>query len=235
MSLPQIWFAKYPVPDILAQFFVVAGLLALLAAFRDERPWLAAAAGGLFGMACFAKVDMIVLLTVTLAAFAAWRLLGRPAGGGRCATYLFAASGVMLAHNLLHYLLFPSHYTRYVEELDHHVVPVPPAGTVGRCVAVLLAIVLLAFAALAVAVARWWGLTGALARQAAGFVLVGLLGAYALNYMATNPGRFPDTVFWLSWYLSWPVLILCVDRHRVAVAVGTGRAGEPGAVVHCCS
>ena len=209
VSLPQIWFAKYPVPDILAQFFVVAGLLALLAAFRDERPWLAAAAGGLFGMACFAKVDMIVLLTVTLTAFAAWRLLGRPAGGDRCTTYLFAASGVMLAHNLLHYLLFPSHYTRYVEELitTSFLFRLLEQSAV---LAVLLAVVLLAFAALAVAVARWWGLTGALARQAAGFVLVGLLGAYALNYMATNPGRFPDTVFWLSWYLSWPVLILCV-------------------------
>ena len=208
VSLPQIWFARYPVPDILAQFFVVAGLLALLAAFRDERPWLAAAAGGLFGMACFAKVDMIVLLSVTLAAFAAWRLLGRPAGGGRCAAYLFAASGVMLAHNLLHYLFFPSHYTRYVEEL------ITRSFLFGlleqsAVLAVLLAVVLLAFAALAVAAARWWGLTGALARQAAGFVLVGLLAAYAVNYMVTNPGRFPDTVFWLSWYLSWPVLALC--------------------------
>lgn len=226
VSLPQIWFAKYPVPDILAQFFVVAGLLALLAAYRDDRPWLAAAAGGLFGMACFAKVDMIVLLSVTLAAFAAWRLLGRPAGGDHCTTYLFAASGVMLAHNLLHYLLFPSHYTRYVEELitTSFLFRLLEQSAV---LAVLLAIVLLAFAALAVAVARWWGLTGALARQAAGFVLVGLLGAYALNYMATNPGRFPDTVFWLSWYLSWPVLILCVVASVWLLRSGmAGRANQ---------
>ena len=208
VSLPQIWFAKYPVPDILAQFFVVAGLLALLAGFRDERPWLAAAAGGLFGMACFAKVDMIVLLAVSLAAFAAWRLLARPAGGGRCAAWLFASSGVMLAHNLLHYLLFPSHYTRYVEEL---ITRSFLFGLLEQSAAlgVVLAVVLLACAALAVALARWLGLTGALARQALGFVLLGLLAVYALNYLVTNPGRFPDTVFWLSWYLSWPVLILC--------------------------
>lgn len=223
VSLPQIWFARYPVPDILAQFFVVAGLLALLAAYRDERPWLAAAAGGLFGMACFSKVDMIVLLTVTLAAFAAWRLLSRPAGGGRCTAYLFAASGVMLAHNLLHYLLFPSHYTRYVEEL------ITTSFLFGlleqsALVAVALAVVLLAFAALAVAVARWWGLSGALARQAGGFVLVGLLAAYALNYVVTNPGRFPDTILWLSWYLSWPVLLLCAAA--IVWLLRSGRAGQ---------
>ena len=226
VSLPQIWFARYPVPDILAQFFAVAGLLALLAAYRDDRPWLAAAAGGLFGMACFAKVDMIVLLGVTLAAFAAWRLLGRPAGGGRCTAYLFAASGVMLAHNLLHYLLFPSHYTRYVEELitTSFLFRLLEQSMV---VAVLLAVVLLAFAALAVAVARWWGLTGALARQAGGFVLVGLLAAYALNYMATNPGRFPDTIFWLSWYLSWPVLVLCAAAFVWLLRSGlAGRANQ---------
>ena len=223
VSLPQIWFAKYPVPDIVAQFFVLAGLLALLAAFRDDRPWLAAAAGGLFGMACFAKVDMIVLLAVTLTAFAAWRLLSRPSGGERCVTYLFAASGVMLAHNLLHYLLFPSHYTRYVEELI-------TTSYLFRLLAesallvVLFVAALLAFAALAVAVARWRGLTGAVARQAGGFLLLGLLAAYAVNYAATNPGRFPDTIFWLGWYLSWPVLGLCVIA--LVWLLRSGRAGS---------
>ena len=223
VSLPQIWFARYPVPDVLAQFFVVAGLLALLAAFRDERPWLAAAAGGLFGLACFAKVDMIVLLTVTLAAFAAWRLLRRPAAGGRCSAYLFAASGVMLAHNLLHYLLFPSHYTRYVEELltRSFLFGLLEQSAV---LAVLLAAVLLAFAALAVAVARWWGFTGAAARQAGGFLLVGLLAAYAFNYAWTNPGRFPDTLVWLSWYLSWPVLAL--SAAAVVWLLRSGMAGQ---------
>ena len=223
VSLPQIWFAKYPVPDIVAQFFVIAGLLALLAAFRDDRPWLAAAAGWLFGLACFAKVDMIVLLTVTLTAFAAWRLLSRPAGRDRCVIFLFAASGIMLAHNLLHYLLFPSHYTRYVEELI-------TTSYLFRLLAesallvVLLVAALLAFAALAVAVARWRGLSGSAARQAGGFVLLGLLAAYALNYVATNPGRLPDTIFWLSWYLSWPVLGLCLIA--VVWLLRSGRAGR---------
>ena len=116
-ALPQIWFAKYPVPETLAQFFVVAGLLALLAAFRDDRPGLAAAAGGFFGLACFAKIDMIVMLSVALAAFVAWRFLVRPEGGGRCVAFLLAAFGAGLAHNAAHYALYPSDYTLYARQL----------------------------------------------------------------------------------------------------------------------
>ena len=78
VSLPQISFAKYPAPEMLAQFFVVAGLLAVLAAFRDDRPWLAAGGGWLLGIACFAKIDLMVLLPVALTAFVAWWLLARP-------------------------------------------------------------------------------------------------------------------------------------------------------------
>ena len=222
VSLPQIWFARYPVPDVVAQFFVVAGLLALLAAFRDERPWLAAGAGALFGMACFAKVDMIILLAVTLIAFAAWRLLGRPAGGGRCAKYLFAASGVMLAHNLLHYLLFPSDYTRYLEDLLANSYLVRLLTNPLVVIAVLGAGLLGLAAAFVVVLRR--GLDRAGAVRAGGIALLALLAAHAINYAATTPGRLPDTIFWLGWYLSWPVLALCAAA--LVWLLRSGRAGR---------
>ena len=222
VSLPQIWFARYPVPDVVAQFFVVAGLLALLAAFRGERPWLAAGAGGLFGLACFAKVDMIIMLAVTLTAFAAWRLLARPAGGGRCVKYLFAASGVMLAHNLLHYLLFPSDYTRYLEDLLARSYLVRLLTNPVVVIAVLGA--LLAGLAAAFVLVRRRGLDRVGAARAGGIVLLGLLAAHAVNYAATTPGRLPDTIFWLGWYLSWPVLALCAAA--LVWLLRSGRAGR---------
>lgn len=226
VSLPQLWFAKYPVPEIVAQFFVAAGLLALLAAFRDERPRLAAAAGWMFGMACFAKVDMIVLLTVALTAFAAWRLLARPEGGARCANSLLAVSGVMLAHNLLHYLLFPSHYARYVADLiaASLLFRLPAESTAAPA---WLAAALLALAALAAAAVRWRLIGAAASRRAGGLLLLGLLAAYAANYAATNPGRLPDTIFWLGWYLSWPVLGLCaIALVWLPWSGGAGRANQ---------
>ena len=218
-ALPQIWFAKYPVPETLAQFCVVAGLLALLSAFRGDRPWLAAAAGGFFGLACFAKIDMIFLLSVALAAFVAWRLLARPAGGGRCAAFLLAAFGLGLAHNVLHYALYPSDYTLYIRQLLARA-PVPPGAAAAG-----LAVVLLAAAGAALPAVRGrWRRLGSAAPRALGWGLAGLLAVYAAVYATVTAGRWPDTLFWLSWYLSWPVLGLCVVG--LLWLLWSGRAGR---------
>ena len=219
VSLPQIWFAKYPVPEMAAQFFVVAGLLAVLAAFRDDRPWLAAASGWFFGMASFAKIDLLVLLPVALTAFVAWRLLARPEGRGRCMAFLLIAFGLVLAHNLAHYLLYPSDYTLFVEQLVQRsgVLPLLPGpGTV------LLAVLAAAGLGLA-AVRRRWDIGPGL-RRAGGWALVGLLAAHAVVYVTVTAGRWPDTLVWLSWYLSWPVLGLCLMG--LLWLLWSGRAGR---------
>ena len=77
VSLPQIWFAKLSVPETVAQCFVMAGVLAwLVACARGATRW-ALAAGWFLGLACFAKVDLLVLLPVFLLAVVALRLLTR--------------------------------------------------------------------------------------------------------------------------------------------------------------
>ena len=221
VSLPQVWFARYPVPETVAQFFVLAGLLALFAAFRDDRPWLAAAAGGFFGLACFAKIDMVFHLSVALAAFVAWRLLARPAGGGRCVVFLLAAFGLGLAHNLVHYVLYPSDYELYVRQLldRSSLLPWLTASAAG-----LTALLLAASGAALLAVRGEWRRLGPLAPRAAGWGLAGLLAAYAAVYVTTTPGRWPAPLFWLSWYLSWPVLGLCLAG--LAWLLWSGRAGR---------
>ncbi len=219
-SLPQIWFAKYPIPEMVAQFFVMAGLLALLAAWRDDRPWLAAAAGGFFGLAGFAKIDLLVLLSVAFAAFFAWRLLARPRGGGRCVVFLLGAFGLALFHNAAHYVAYPSDYMLYVRRLlEQSVLPDWGMWTVS------LTVLLLAAAGLALWVVRGkWGRLGAAGPQVIGWGVVGLLAAYAVVYATTNPGRWPDTLFWLSWYVSWPVLTLGLAA--VVWLAASGRAGR---------
>ena len=219
-SLPQIWFARYPLPEMVAQFFVVAALLALLAAWRDDRPWLAAAAGGLFGLACFAKIDMIFLLSVALAAFVAWRLLVRPQGGGRCVAFLLGAFGLVLLHNAAHYAAYPSDYLLYIrQQLDRSILALSGDWAVG------LTALLLAGAGLALLAVRGaWRRLGSAAPRAAGWLLVGLLGAYGVVYATNFPGLWPDPLFWLSWYVSWPVLALGLAG-VVGLAV-SGRAGR---------
>ena len=80
VSMPQIWFAKIPLPETVAQCFVMAGVLAWLVATARGAPRWACAAGWFLGLACFAKVDLIVLLSVFLLAVVALRLLSRVRG-----------------------------------------------------------------------------------------------------------------------------------------------------------
>ena len=220
-SLPQVWFAKYPIPEMAAQFFVLAGVLALLAALRDDRPWLAAAAGGFFGLACFAKIDMVFLLSVALAAFVAWRLLVRPRGGGRCVVFLLGAFGLVLLHNAAHYVAYPSDYFLYVRQLlERSTILTRP----GEWAAGLVALVLAAAGLAALAGRGDRRRLGVVGPRASGWLLAGMLAAYAVVYATANPGRWPDTLFWLSWYATWPVLALGLAG-VVWLAV-SGRAGR---------
>ena len=205
VSMPQIWFAQLPVPEMVAQFFVLAGLLAVLVSLRDRAPRWAIAAGGFLGLAGFAKVDLVVLLAVSLAAWGAWRLLIHRERGDPCVTYLLASFGILLVHNLAHYLIFASHYRPYVESLIRTsslivllrqvgLAPIVTAGLVGLAAAV----------GIALAMRR----AAQDRRRIYGVALASLLVAYAVNYAMTTEGRLGETIGWLSWYVSWPVLIL---------------------------
>ena len=160
--------------------------------------------GWLLGIACFAKIDLMVLLPVGLAAFVAWWLLARPGGRGRCVGFLLLAFGAVIVHNLLHYLWFPSHYTPYVEQLVER-------SEVFELLAEPWTVLLAALAAagLGLVAVRRGAVDDPGWRRAGGWGLVGLLAAYALVYATTNSGRWPEPLIWLSWYLSWPVLAFC--------------------------
>ena len=204
VSLPQIWFAKLSVPETVAQCFVMAGVLAwLVACARGATRW-ALAAGWFLGLACFAKVDLLVLLPVFLLAVVAARLLTRARLGDTPLLLAFlAAFGLLVAHNLVHYLSFASHYQPYVAYLIQTSVVVSllresallQAGVV-LAVGLLVAAGVVAFRRPAWRWPRWcWG-----------WAAVAALVAYGVNYVTTTAGRLDDTIVWLSWYVSWPVL-----------------------------
>ena len=224
-TLPQLWFAKLPVPEMVAQYFVMTGLLAWLVSRRDHARRWAVAAGWFLGLACFAKVDLIVLLSISLLAFGAWRLLVRPERGAVGIGCLLVSFGLLLLHNGAHYLAFDSHYRPYVEHLirtSYLSTLFRQAGQAGT-VAVPVAAGLFAVG-LAWVMCRY---PPRIRRRACGLALAGVLAAYAVNYGATTTARFDETVVWLSWYLSWPVLILAALG--LAWSFGAGLPGRgPG-------
>ena len=219
VSLPQIWFAKLSVPETVAQCFVMAGVLAwLVACARGATRW-ALAAGWFLGLACFAKVDLLVLLPVFLLAVVAARLLTRARFGDpgqllrlRSLEWpplllaLLAAFGLVVAHNFVHYLSFATHYRPYVAYLiqTSSVLTLLRDSALVQAGAALAAGLLLAAAGVAALRRPAWRWP----RWCWGWAAVAALVAYGVNYVTTTAGRLDETIVWLSWYVatSWPVL-----------------------------
>ena len=229
VAMPQIWFARLPVPEMVAQWLVLSGLLAWVVALRDRAPRWAFASGWFFGLGCFAKVDLMVLLGVALVSYVAWRLLARPERGDlgiRYFPYLLVSFGLLLLHNFTHYLLFASHYRPYVEyliESSYLSGLLEASGAIQIVTAVLVVLAVL-------------GTVMVLLRRsvrdrelAGGLALVALVVAYAANYVTTTNESLAETAAWLSWYVSWPLLIAGAAALSWLIA---GRASrDPGATL----
>ena len=222
VSLPQIWFARFGMPAVLAQFFVLAGVLTLARAVDTRNPPLAAAAGCLVGLAIFAKFDLIVVIPVAMLCLVIVALLTTSRSTRVIVACFVVASAVPWAHNIAHFTMLPSHYGPFMArmlETSYLLRPLRAAGAalslftaerlVGVGLLLLVILVILVMAALAV----WARLVFRRSRFARlsrartwGAVLGVVIGAYAINYIATMENRLQETVAWLGWYLSWPVL-----------------------------
>ena len=213
-AMPQVWFARLPVPEMVAQWLVLSGLLAWVVALRDRAPRWAFA---------------VVLLGVALVAYVAWRLLARPERGDlgiKYFPYLLVSFGLLLLHNFTHYLLFASHYRPYVEfliERSYQRTLLEASGAVQIVIGVLAVLAVL-------------GTVMVLLRRSArdrelagGLALATLVVGYAVNYAVMRTGRLEDTAAWLSWYLSWPLLLAGA---AALVWLAAGRASrDPGATL----
>lgn len=221
VSMPQIWFARVPLPETLAQCFVLAGVLAWLVATARGAPRWACGAGWFLGLACFAKVDLVVLLSVFLLAVAAVRLLGRARPDDPPLLLpLLGTFGLLAAHNLVHYLTSESHYKEYVAYLirTSEVLGLLRESLLLQMGAALAAGGLVAAGVIGIRrpeerwVRRLWGLA------AAGAIVV-----YGAAYVTATTGRLDETIAWLGWYLSWPVLGLAGLGLAVSGLAGLGR------------
>ena len=228
-AMPQVWFARLPVPEMMAQWLVLSGVLAWVVALRDRAPRWAFASGWFFGLGCFAKVDLIVLLGVALVAYGAWRLLARPEPGElgiKYFPYLLVSFGLLLLHNFAHYLLFASHYRPFVAYLIQTSYLSTLLQTSGAIQIVMAVLAVLAVLGAVIVLLR----RSARDRErAGGLVLAALVVAYAVNYAVTTGGRLDETAAWLSWYVSWPLLL--VGAAALAWLIAGRAARDPGATL----
>ena len=67
VNLAQVWFGRFPTSEMTAQFLIVAGLYFMALATDTRWPAAGAAAGAMFGLLAFARVDMLVMVTPLVA------------------------------------------------------------------------------------------------------------------------------------------------------------------------
>lgn len=203
ISLPQIWFARLGMAEVVAQFFVFAGLLALLAS--REAPRLAVVGGALFGMAVFAKFEMLVVLSVAVAGLMAIALASGSEALRRRVSLFTAPFFLLLLHKIIHLLAMPSHYGPFlISKLDRLGITRLLGETALESPALIGLLAVGGVAALA-GLSLWVLRAGRRPRRWAGGV-VALIAAYAVAYVWVSSNLLAETLPWLGWYLSWPVV-----------------------------
>lgn len=192
-SFGEFWFGRFLMPEILAQFFLWAGLLNFVLWWRGSLPAAALSAFSL-GIVGLTRVEYLffvlfaVVLTLGLAT-------ARPRGMGRFS----ALYGTLLAHGVAHLILVPTHYRDVLQSQGRMVW----AGLVGLeplaiAVALLLAAALFALAArvlagtLSVGVRRVAVLSGA--------------GVYGAAFVYVSDFKVATAFTWLATTVPWPVL-----------------------------
>jgi hypothetical protein len=220
VCMPQIWFTRLPMSEVVAQFYALGGLLALMHALRggDRRcSWIAGVAFGAAGLAAFDLLPVIGWALVVAMAIALIR--GRPVSP---VGWTLAVLGIAMLHAAAHYALFPSNYRRFVVKRLDAAWLMEGLRRSLQGGAVLLWLIFAAglVAASLVALRRVSRREGSTARQqlGVGFLAAALL--WAVAYLLVVPGLEGSTVRWLGWYLSWPALIVLpfalADRARLA-------------------
>ena len=213
-ALPQLLFARLPMGESGAQFFLWGGLLAY-DRFRERGgTLLAVAAGAGFGLAGLARPEYIAF--VPLGA-----LLLRVLPGERQPFVPVAIVTALLFLHAIVLVLFvvPSHYRHALHDaLQTNGLLLAPPLTVGS-----VSLVAAVAVAVATALAQVGGGSGLRARRAVGLALLAL---WTIGYvsMGASPAQ-GHALRWLPQYASWPVLGLAVVGFPLLVRRWWGSPG----------
>ena len=209
LSLPQIWFAKFSMPAVVAEFFVWAGLVTLFVSLDRPHPLLSGVAGWLLGLATLAKFDLLAVLPVSILAVWTAHLFSGSRRRRQHLVYFSAFFAIPICHYAIHLLVFPSHYVLFLEHTLRTSYPVELFGQlVGNRPAVILVVMVSGLLALLIGRAAKGRIKAVLASRAWAWLLLALLLGYSVNDVVTADNRLWETVPWLGWYLSWPILAL---------------------------
>src|SRR5581483_1065796 len=201
--LPEHWFARFLMPEIMAQALVWAGFAAAAiasASARDEGDGGSLVAGlvcgASLGVAAFARLEQLTIFVPALLIARGLLASGRrvlPRG----AALVFALA---VAHATAHLAIVPTDYGKRISRVLVDAVAiawVALGATPARVLASLVALSATAIALTWILHRRRRGLPTRVAAGVAGIAL----------FAAILRGRIPDelpAVEWLAWYVPWP-------------------------------
>ncbi len=179
-SLAQIWFARVPTTEIMAQAFVLSGVYFAVCCYRRLDLTHGVLCAAAFGLAAFVRIDMLMFVTPLVAGFLVLIALERR--WTRPWTWCALILTVLSAHAIAHAVLVSTPYT---ERIIHHALH-------GRSVTVgsrLLPPLVLAAGALALLLSiRFKG--SRLAARAAPLVFIAILAGAAYRIWPQVTGGY---------------------------------------------
>ena len=194
--LPQHWFGRFLMPEVLAEALVWCGAAAVAFAPAGRGGVLAAVGGICLGVACFARFEQLTIFLPAL-------LLARavlPAERRVLPRAAWPWFGIAAAHATAHLAIVPTDYGKRMVAVATGALArawTLLGGEPGKVALSATAVVLAAVVAL-LALARTR--RGAATRVAAG--VAGSI-AFASILAGTPPDGLP-ALAWLSWYVPWP-------------------------------
>jgi hypothetical protein len=193
-SFGEFWFGRFLMPEILAQFFLWAGLLSFLLWWRYESPPAAALAALSLGIAGLTRIEY--LLCVPLAVALVFGLAAERPRGARLFAVLY---GALLVHGLAHLALVPTHYrdvigTRVLTLWS----TLPHLGPLGMAAGAIV------MAALVFLVTRLRDDVRSLRVRRAAALLAATV--YAVAFAQVSEFKAAASFAWLASTSSWPLL-----------------------------
>ena len=111
-NLAQIWFARVPTTEIMAQAFTLSGVYFAVCCYRRPDATLGVLCGAAFGLAAFVRIDVLMFVTPVVVGFAGLVALERR--WARPWTWCALTLAVLTAHAVVHAVFVSAPYTERI-------------------------------------------------------------------------------------------------------------------------
>lgn len=135
LNFAQIWYGRYPLSEIISQFFILSGIATFIQFNRRNDRYLAVICALLFGLAFLTKIETILII-VPLGLYLIYIKLCKNLNTSHY--YFILSIFIMLIYNLIDYFLFSRPYLSLL--LESAINPPPMAPDLSKYIGLFVSI-----------------------------------------------------------------------------------------------